>query len=398
MFKNASGKLFGIGPDANKAWWVDIKVTGPTVTPGGPTKTPTPTVTPGGPTVTPIANSAFDFATRACEASWFSGAGALPCPGADGDAKGFVLKINNPKLESGATDSRPAILTFPQNVQDGYIQGIYPPFPVKSGDRFRSTINCEFGATKCYAAFQLDYALSGSNTVQKFWGAFVERYEGNFFNVDVDLTPLAGKDVKFILTVRAAGVPTGDRALWVGPYIYRSGSAGGPPPQATGTATVTPTVTPTSTTAVTSYQNTKYNFKFTLPAGASIASQSDNVGQVNLPIVTAGTNLHEKYIQISVEEGKSPCVATGLENPGPTSSESFNGIQFTKQSGQAVGAGNIYDWTAYSTTRNNACIILAFVLHSVNPVVGSPPPPVFDPAKETAVIGTVMNTFNWITP
>jgi hypothetical protein len=28
MFKNASGALFGIGAQANKPWWVDIKVTG----------------------------------------------------------------------------------------------------------------------------------------------------------------------------------------------------------------------------------------------------------------------------------------------------------------------------------------------------------------------------------
>jgi hypothetical protein len=54
----------------------------------------------------------------------------------DGDAKGFVLKVNNPKLETGATDSRPGLVTFPQNVQNGYIQGFFPPFRVQNGDRF----------------------------------------------------------------------------------------------------------------------------------------------------------------------------------------------------------------------------------------------------------------------
>jgi hypothetical protein len=248
MFKNANGALFGIGPLGNKPWWVDIKVSGPTPTPGGPTNTPTPT--PTGPTPTPTSNMAYDFATNACAASWFSGAGTLTCPGSDGDAKGFVLKVSNPKLESGATDNRPGIITFPQKVQDGYIQGIYPPFTVKSGDRFRSIINCEAGATSCYAAFQLDYALSGSNTIQRFWGPFLERYEGNFYTVDVDLSSLAGKDVKFILTVRAAGTANGDRALWVAPYIYRPGST-----SSTSTATPTPTgtSTPTPTATVKSY-------------------------------------------------------------------------------------------------------------------------------------------------
>ena len=43
MFKNASGALFGIGTQANKPWWVDIRVSGSTSTPGGPTFTATPT-------------------------------------------------------------------------------------------------------------------------------------------------------------------------------------------------------------------------------------------------------------------------------------------------------------------------------------------------------------------
>jgi len=224
MFKNASGALFGIGAQANKPWWVDIRVSGPTVTPGGPTRTPTPSVTPGGPTVTPSANTAYDFAVNACAASWFSGAGSLPCPGTDGDAKGFVLKVSNPKLETGATDSRPGLLTFPQNMQNGYIQGFFPPFKVQSGDRFRSVINCEGGATNCYVAFRLDYQ-TGNDPIKTFWGPFLERYEGQFYSVDVDLSTLAGKDVKFILTVLAAGSAAGDRALWVGPHIYRPGSS-----------------------------------------------------------------------------------------------------------------------------------------------------------------------------
>ena len=255
IFKNASGALFGIGTQANKPWWVDIKVAGPTVTPG-PTFTPSPTVTPGGPTVPPGAGSAYDFASNACQATWYSGAGQLPCPGTNGDAKGFVLQVSNPKLESGATDARPGLITFPQNKQDGYIQGFYPVFTVKSGDRFRSTINCEYGATTCYVAFRLDYEVGG--TIKTFWGPFRERYEGQFYNVDVDLSALAGKDVRFILTVLAAGTASGDRALWVGPYIYRptgavptATSTTAPAATATSTATATATGTATATSTAT---------------------------------------------------------------------------------------------------------------------------------------------------
>jgi hypothetical protein len=273
MFKNASGALFGWGPQGNKPWWVEIRVSGPTVTPGGPTVTPPPTVTPGGPTVTPGVGSAYDFAANACSATWTSGAGQLQCPGTDGDAKGFVLKLNSAKLESGVTDTRQSLLTFPQNVQNGYIRATYPAFAVKSGDRFRSVISCEGGASSCYVEFRFEYQI-GSEPVKAFRNPFREKHEGGFFTVDVDLTFLAGRDVKFILTVNSYGSPTGDRALWVGPHIYRAtGSAQTPAtisatvtssatatatnaatatatgtPTATGTATTAPTATPTATT------------------------------------------------------------------------------------------------------------------------------------------------------
>jgi len=531
MFKNASGQLFGFGPQGNRAWWVDIKVSGG------------PTVTPGGPTVTPGPNMAYDFATNACAATWYTGAGQIPaaqCPGTDGDAKGFVLKVSNPKLESGATDARPGIITFPQNVQNGYIQGFYPTFRVQNGDRFRSVINCEFNATSCYVGFRLDYESEGK--IRTFWGPFLERHEGKFYNMDVDLSPLAGKDVKFILTVLAAGVATGDRALWVGPHIYRPGgttsalpdltisgiqisypnpgcyapgeslglrvsvtnsgqaAAGNfnvksdnvqqtvsglavgetksvflsgtgtgsqtvvtvdpegavaesneqnnsrsleqvpvptqplpctptltSTPSATAAATTavpttavpttavpsdtptptntiapseTPSPTPTPTTGSTTgllYQNAKYNFKFSLPSGANIVSQSDNSGRVTLPLVSSGTNLQSKYIEINVREGANPCVSPAVENPEGSQTVTINNIPFTKQTGQGAAVGNRYDWTAYSTVYNNACISLAFIMHSTNPGNYPTPPPVFDKTAESAVIDTTMATYSRIT-
>lgn len=416
MFKNANGQLFGIGAQANRAWWVDIRVSGPTVTPGGPTRTPTATVTPGGPTVTPVANTAYDFVANMCAASWFSGAGSLPCPGTENDNNGFVLKVSNPKLETGAIDPRPALLTFPQALNNGYIQGFYPPFRVQRGDRFRSTINCEGGASLCYVAFRLDYQ-TGSDPIQTFWGPFLEKVDTptpRFFNVDLDLNSLAGRDVKFILTVLAAGSAQQDRALWVGPYIYRSGATGGATgggstgttatatgtgtvATGTATATATATATGTGTSGATSYQNTRYNFKFTLPAGATIASQSDNLGRVNLPKVTNGTNLSEKYIEVTVTEGLNPCAVQNYEGGTAIEHVTINNIAFDRQTGQGVAAGNIYDWIGYSTVRNNACIVLAFILHSTNPANYPTPPPVFDMAQETAVVNTVMNSYSLIT-
>lgn len=248
--KNSTGVPFGIGSAGTKSFWVEIKVSGTGINPNTPTKTTTPgtPVTPA----TPVSGTSYDFAANVCTAKWYTGAGEIPCPGTDGDAKGFVLVANPSRLENGTNDPRTGILTFPQNQNNGYIQGIYPSYLVKAGDKFRATIGCENGATSCYVVFRLDYSVSGSSSVQTFW-AFVEKYEGGVYNAEIDLTPLAGQNLKFILTVLSTGPATGDRALWAGPVIF---NASGAAPAASSTPTATSTTaaasatpTATSTTA-----------------------------------------------------------------------------------------------------------------------------------------------------
>jgi hypothetical protein len=202
--KNASGAPFGIGASGTSSFWVEIKVSGPTPT---PTVTPTPSTT------------GYDFVAKYCDAQWTSGAGALACPGTDGDSKGFVIKLDAPKLENGTTSSQPGLLTFPQNVTNGFIQGVYPAFSVQSGDRFQATVNCQYQATGCNVIFRLDYQIDGE-AVKTLW-SFNEAYEGLFYKANVDLSSLAGKQVKFILTITANGSPANDRALWVGAQIVR---------------------------------------------------------------------------------------------------------------------------------------------------------------------------------
>lgn len=238
--KNNTGVPFGIGSGGTKSFWVEIKVSGTAVTPAVTvTGTPPTAVTPA----TQVPGTSYDFAANVCAATWYSGAGQLPCPGTNGDAKGFVLIANPSKLENGTTDNRTGLLAHPQNINNGYIQGIYPSYQVKSGDKFRATVGCEHNATSCYVVFRLDYSISGSTSIQTFW-AFVERYEGQVYNADIDLTPLAGQNVKFILTVLATGSPSGDRALWVAPIIYNASSA---PTTATTAPSANPTITNTPT-------------------------------------------------------------------------------------------------------------------------------------------------------
>jgi hypothetical protein len=251
--KNNTGVPFGIGSAGTKSFWVEIKVSGTGIVPTTPVtpSTPSTPITPTTPVAvtpaTPVPGTSYDFVANVCTAKWYSGAGELPCPGTDGDAKGFVLITNPSKLENGTNDNRTGLLTFPQGINNGYIQGIYPSYKVKAGDKFRTIVNCENGAKDCYVVFRLDYSVAGSSSITTFW-AFVERYEGQYYTADIDLTPLQGQDVKFVLTVLSTGPATGDRALWVAPIIYNSASV---QPTATYTPSPTPTVSPSPSPTVT---------------------------------------------------------------------------------------------------------------------------------------------------
>ncbi len=462
--------------------------------------------------------------------------------------KGFALKLDKPKFESGIELGNPGLLVAPQNIYNGYVQGTYPAFRVQNGDRFQATVGCEYGATNCYVAYRLDYQI-GSGPIRTFW-TFREKYEGLTYNANLNLSSLEGQDVKFILFISAYGNATGDRAIWGNPVIARVGGStttptatvtgtpptptptstaptptstvapsscdkaqfikdvtvpdgttftpgetfnktwrlknvgsctwgtnyqlvfysgeklGGPdaltfpksvaPGQtvdltvsltapnaagsyrgywmfknasnalfgigsqanrpwwvdikvsgtaATATATATNTTatptststtpTPTSTQSSTSnwntYQNIKYGFNFKFPPGSVVTSQTDLSGRIFFP-TTAGTNLVEKYLDVTVVEDADLCQSpTG--NAATSENVTINSIDFLKETGTGVATGNIYDWLAYSTTKDNACISMTFVLHSGALENYATPPTPFDRAAESAVFDTIMTTF-----
>jgi hypothetical protein len=431
MFKNASGTLFGTGPQANEPWFVDIAVSNttgtppatftpsPTLdtntltvtatpsptgtisqTPGTPTDTPVPGVTPGGPTASPVPGTVYDFVASMCSATWFSGAGQLPCPGIDGNPNGFVFKLDHPQLENGGTNTPPGLLTFPQNAQIGYIQGFYPSFHVQSGDRFRSVLSCEFGATGCYVAFRLDYQV-GTESIKTLFGPFLERYDGIYYTADVDLSSLAGKDVKFILTLLASGQAAGDRAMWVGPIIYRADGISTPTATVSSTPTVGVSPTPVSTLegGWIPFQVNSYGFRFLYPSQAQLLDGSrDNYARINLPFAP-GTNLSQKYLEMYVTENADPCRSPLATDSMVETSETvvINGLSFLKETGEDGTAGHINKWTAYSTSRNNACVSLDFILRAANPGVFVTPPPLYDEAAESAVFSQIVATFTWLT-
>jgi uncharacterized repeat protein (TIGR01451 family) len=205
--KNASGVLFGIGPTANSPFWVKI-----TVGSGVPTS-----------------GVVYDFVTNAGSANWTSETTSLPFPGNPVDANGSVVSVSNPQLENGTTVSTPGLETRTNNTATGFIKGVYPEFYVQPTDRFKATISCPYNAPGCNIYFKLDYQV-GTGPVSNFW-TFHEKYDGLYYYADVDLSLLAGKNVKFILTVQTDGTySTDDKGIWVAPRIERGSSSTTPPP------------------------------------------------------------------------------------------------------------------------------------------------------------------------
>jgi hypothetical protein len=218
--RNASGVLFGVGTTADSTFYVDVNVSGYTL-------------------------SVLDFVTAACDAIWRSETNNLPCPGTEGDDRGFIRVFNAPKMEDG-TSRGPGLLTYPNKSGSGFITGKFENFNVRTGDRFQALIGCEYQATNCNVIFRLQYQI-GNGDIRTL-GEWREAYEGQYYPVNVDLRSLNGERVKFILTVLANGTSRDDFALWVNPRITRQSAQ---PATATNTATATATSTPTFTPTLT---------------------------------------------------------------------------------------------------------------------------------------------------
>ncbi len=220
--RNASGILFGVGTNSESNFYVDINVSGYTL-------------------------AVYDFVINYCDAVWRSETKTLPCPGSQGDDRGFVRALNAPKMEDGVARGD-ALLTYPKKSGTGEITGKFPSFNVKNGDRFQALLSCQRDATNCNVVFRLQYQIDGGEI--KTLAQWQEVYEGLYYPVSIDLSALRGEKVRFILTVLANGTSRDDFALWVNPRITRQ-SSDPATPTLTPTLTQTSTVTPTSTTTPT---------------------------------------------------------------------------------------------------------------------------------------------------
>jgi len=194
MLRNPSNDVFGLA-DGSKPFWVQVKVVSAT-------------------------GVVYDFVSKAREASWFSGQGSDPAAplaynGADDDPNGVAKVYDSVTLENGATSGR-ILFTYPKRVEDGYVYGVYPAYPVQSGDSFRANPGflIPSGLESCGAGeviFQLAYKDGEAIRVLEEWE---KSCNGRLPPVEYNLSALAGRSVQFVLVVRADGASTDDWAVW----------------------------------------------------------------------------------------------------------------------------------------------------------------------------------------
>ncbi len=198
-------------------------------------------------------------------------------------------------------------------------------------------------------------------------------------------------------------------------------------PPATFTTTISPTEQPTATLAVMTgtppagiggdvsacppatlpiadwpfYCDNTHGFLIQYPPDSILGTTDAGITHIDLSVLP-GTNLGEKYVEITVQENGETCtspLATGYVPEAVQTEELvINGLSFIKQSGSDAGAGNYYNWIAYSTGRDGMCASFGFVLHSTNRYNYPTPPPEYDFEAETAVIEQMMGSFRWVTP
>jgi len=247
-FEDKTGKQFGLGASANGQIWVQVKVlpaplisataslvpqstqtSGPTSTSESTTEIPTNTPQTETPT--------YDFVSEICSAQWLSNNVQQPCPSSNGTAQNNIKLVSLPVLEDGTTLKNPAIMISP-SAANASVQGIYPEYEVKTGDHFRAIASCEANSTSCSALFRVSYQDS-SNAIVDLW-AVGEFYDQKYTQIDIDISPLTGQKVKFILDVAPLNTDPGNHVFWASPGVYNAALP-----------TTTPTITPIATQAAT---------------------------------------------------------------------------------------------------------------------------------------------------
>jgi hypothetical protein len=110
------------------------------------------------------------------------------------------------------------LLLRPNHISNGFIEGIYPNYQVKSGDRFIGRVGCQADSEGCQLRFVLLYQDSNGDRHQvEDW---TEEFDGDTSLTEIDLSSIAGTTVRFILRVEVLNTDYADaNGFWLLPSI-----------------------------------------------------------------------------------------------------------------------------------------------------------------------------------
>lgn len=159
----------------------------------------------------------YDFVAQASNASWGSGAGSLPFPGADSDNRGFACYRDNWQLEDKSTGAR-VLETHPQWIGGGWIAGTYPQLTIPSDAELKVTVGFLDGATGTTGVtFEVQFKeFLGLKVAPKTYSILTQAalYDGKLDSISESLSNLAGKTGNFVLRVDSGQDSGRDWAAW----------------------------------------------------------------------------------------------------------------------------------------------------------------------------------------
>ena len=192
--KSADAELFGLGEMANESFWVSISVVD-----------------------FRKSDYIFDFALNFCSASWQSETGDLSCPGIIASPDGYVQLLSEAELEN-RTEDEPTLWMHPNEARYGWIEGRFPIHEVEKGDHFRAWVGCMKGYQSCDLTYYLDYENRKGKVFSL--GEWIEIYDGEVTEIDIDLSNLEGERIRLILGVEANTKNVADaQGFWFVPRI-----------------------------------------------------------------------------------------------------------------------------------------------------------------------------------
>ena len=196
--------------DENYALWLDPRIVND---PGDEVEDPTPIDEEG-------YYEFYDLASNYCDAGWETSVeDSISCPSEEDLEDGFVQLVDEQQLEDGNTYDEAAILTYPASGRSGYVVGRYYDVNIEEGDLFRASIGCQYTAQDCDVRYTLRVGVEGEGLTTI--GQWREIYDGEIYQIDIDLSEYAGMEIDLILSVISQDESQENYAMWLRPRILR---------------------------------------------------------------------------------------------------------------------------------------------------------------------------------